>query len=383
MAHWPWEEKTLDANVGSKPSANVGSNLVSATGTVDCVNALVDKLCQCHALSLDEYERLIDARTPELAELLAQRACKVREPFYGKRVFTRGLIEISNVCKNDCLYCGIRRSNRNVERYRLDPNTIVDCARAGWEYGYRTIVLQGGEDTTYYTDDVLCSVIERIVQSCPNTAVTVSMGERGRQSFQRLFDAGATRYLLRHETATKEHYELLHPAGMRFENRMRCLYDLRDIGFQVGAGMMVGSPYQTTADLARDLAFIQDFKPDMCGIGPFIPHHDTPFAHEPAGTLELTLFLLSVIRLIHPRVLLPATTALGTIDPLGREKGMQAGANVVMPNLSPVDVRKNYELYDNKICTGDESAVCRGCLAKRMERIGYELVVDRGDVAPA
>lgn len=342
--------------------------------------SLVDTLEKNQGLSLEGYAELIDSRTPEVADLLAERARAVREPFYGRRVFTRGLIEISNICKNDCLYCGIRRSNRNIERYRLDPDTIVECARAGWEYGYRTIVLQGGENETYYTDDVLCDVVSRIVEACPNTAVTMSMGERGRASFERLYAAGATRYLLRHETATREHYERLHPASMSFDRRMECLYDLRQIGYQVGAGMMVGSPFQTTMDLARDLAFIQEFKPDMCGIGPFIPHHDTPFAHEPAGSLELTLYLLSIIRLIHPKVLLPATTALGTIDPLGREKGMEAGANVVMPNLSPVDVRKQYALYDNKICTGDESAVCRGCLARRMAKIGYELVVDRGDV---
>ena len=343
--------------------------------------SLIDELNERHSLKLEDYAELIERRTPEAAELLAERACAAREPYYGKRVFTRGLIEISNICKNDCLYCGIRRSNRNLERYRLDPDTIVACARAGWEYGYRTIVLQGGENTSYYTDEMLCDIITRILASCPDTAITLSMGERGRASFQRLYDAGATRYLLRHETATKAHYERLHPAGMSFEYRMQCLHDLRDIGYQVGAGMMVGSPFQSTLDLARDLAFIDDFKPDMCGIGPFIPHHDTPFAHEPAGTLELTLYLLSVIRLIHPPVLLPATTALGTIDPLGREKGMQAGANVVMPNLSPVDVREQYALYDNKICTGDESAICRGCLAMRMSRIGYELVVDRGDIA--
>lgn len=344
------------------------------------IAALIDELTERHALSLDGYAKLIDGRTPEAAELLAERARVAREPYYGKRVFTRGLIEISNICKNDCIYCGIRRSNRNVERYRLDPDTIVACARDGWEYGYRTIVLQGGENTTYYTDDVLSDIVSRILEACPDTAVTLSMGERGRESFQRLFDAGATRYLLRHETANKEHYERLHPSEMSFERRMQCLHDLRDIGYQVGAGMMVGSPYQTTEHLAQDLAFIEDFKPDMCGIGPFIPHHDTPFRDMPAGTLELTLYLLSIIRLIHPRVLLPATTALGTIDPLGREKGMQVGANVVMPNLSPVAVRKQYELYDNKICTGDESAICKGCLAMRMAKIGYELVVDRGDV---
>ena len=340
---------------------------------------LVEKLAADHTLSDDEYVDLIEHRTPEAAELLAERAVAARQPIYGTIVFTRGLIEISNICKNDCIYCGIRRSNRNVKRYRLEPDTIVACAREGYELGFRTIVLQGGEDA-YYTDDVLGSVVSRIKDCCPDTAVTLSMGERSRESYQRLHDAGADRYLLRHETADPNHYAMLHPAEMSWEHRMQCLRDLRSIGYQVGAGFMVGSPFQTTEHLVKEMRFVEDFKPDMCGIGPFIPHHDTPFAHEPAGTLELTLYLLSIIRLIHPHVLLPATTALGTIDPRGREKGMLAGANVVMPNLSPVGVRKQYELYDNKICTGEESAQCRGCLGMRMTLIGYDLAVDRGDV---
>lgn len=340
---------------------------------------LVEKLAVEHTLNDDEYFDLIEHRTPEVAELLAECAVAARQPIYGTTVFTRGLIEISNICKNDCIYCGIRRSNRNVKRYRLDPDTIVACAREGYELGFRTIVLQGGEDA-YYTDDVLGSVVSRIKDSCPDTAVTLSMGERSRESYQRLYDAGANRYLLRHETADPGHYAQLHPAEMSWEHRMQCLRDLRSIGYQVGAGFMVGSPFQTTEHLVKEMRFVEDFKPDMCGIGPFIPHHDTPFAHEPAGTLELTLYLLSIIRLIHPHVLLPATTALGTIDPRGREKGMLAGANVVMPNLSPVGVRKQYELYDNKICTGEESAQCRGCLGMRMNLIGYDLAVDRGDV---
>lgn len=340
---------------------------------------LIEQLSQTHELDVEGYTHLIDNRDDEAAAELAERAVSVRKEIYGNAVFTRGLIEISNICKNDCTYCGIRRSNRNVERYRLDADTIVACARDGYEYGFRTIVLQGGEDG-YYTDEVLSNIIGRIRESCPDTAITLSMGERSRESYERLFEAGANRYLLRHETATKEHYEKLHPAEMSFDNRIRCLYDLREIGYQVGAGFMVGSPFQTTADIARDLVFTQEFKPDMCGIGPFIPHRDTPFRDCPAGTLELTLYLLSIIRLIHPPVLLPATTALGTIDPKGREKGMLAGANVVMPNLSPVAVRKNYELYDNKICMGEESALCRGCLARRMQTVGFEVVVDRGDI---
>lgn len=340
---------------------------------------LIEQLSQTHELDVEGYTHLIDNRDDEAAATLAERAVSVRKEIYGNAVFTRGLIEISNICKNDCTYCGIRRSNRNVERYRLDADTIVACARDGYEYGFRTIVLQGGEDG-YYTDEVLADIIVRIREACPDTAITLSMGERSRESYEHLFEAGANRYLLRHETATKEHYEKLHPAEMSFDNRMRCLYDLREIGYQVGAGFMVGSPFQTTADIARDLVFTQEFKPDMCGIGPFIPHRDTPFRDYPAGTLELTLYLLSIIRLIHPPVLLPATTALGTIDPKGREKGMLAGANVVMPNLSPVAVRKNYELYDNKICMGEESALCRGCLARRMQTVGFEVVVDRGDI---
>ena len=343
------------------------------------IEELVRKLEKTHHLTDSEYRELIQNRTSESAELLAQRAVAVREPIYGKTVFTRGLIEISNICKNDCTYCGIRRSNHNVERYRLEPDVIVSCAREGYKLGFRTIVLQGGEDA-FFSDDVLGGIVTRIKESCPDTAVTLSMGERSRQSYQNLFDAGANRYLLRHETANKEHYGLLHPKEMSWERRMQCLHDLRDIGYQVGAGFMVGSPHQTVAHLAQEMRFVEEFKPDMCGIGPFIPHHDTPFANEPAGTLELTCYLLSIIRLIHPPVLLPATTALGTIDPRGREKGMLAGANVVMPNLSPVAVRKQYELYDNKICTGEESAQCRGCLGLRMNLIGYELAVDRGDI---
>ena len=340
---------------------------------------LVDKLARRHSLSEAEYRELIDERTPETAAELARRAVAARRSIYGNAVFTRGLIEISNICKNDCLYCGIRRSNASCRRYRLTREEIVSCADEGYTLGFRTFVLQGGEDP-YYSDGILCRIVSAIKKKHPDCAVTLSMGERSRESYLRLFEAGAERYLLRHETADRTHYEKLHPAEMSFENRMRCLRDLREIGYQVGCGFMVGSPYQTSAHLARDLKFIEEFKPDMCGIGPFIPHHDTPFRDWSPGTLELTAYLLSILRLIHPPVLLPATTALGTIHPLGREMGIKAGANVVMPNLSPVGVRKQYELYDNKICTGEESAQCRGCLDRRMQSIGYELVVDRGDI---
>ena len=349
------------------------------------VRALIDRLCDsgglCDsgALSEEEFAELIEARDEESAALLAERATAVRRAVYGDAVYTRGLIEISNICKNDCLYCGLRRGNAALERYRLAPEEILACAEEGHRLGFRTFVLQGGEDG-YYTDEVLCGVVSELKARFPDSAVTLSMGERGRESYRRLFEAGTDRYLLRHETADAAHYARLHPPEMSFENRMRCLRDLRDIGYQVGCGFMVGSPHQTARCLAKDLAFIQAFKPDMCGIGPFIPHRDTPFRAEPAGSLELTLFLLSVIRLIHPPVLLPATTALGTIHPRGREMGILAGANVVMPNLSPVGVREKYALYDGKICTGEESAQCRGCLERRMAAIGCHLAVDRGDI---
>ena len=345
----------------------------------DSIRGLILKLHDTHSLTVGEYETLLRDRDEEAAALLAELAVKTSRTIYGNEVFSRGLIEISNICKNDCLYCGIRRSNKNCSRYRLSPEDILACAEEGFSLGFRTFVLQGGEDG-YYTDDVLCAIIKELKTRYPDCAVTLSLGERSRESYARLRQAGADRYLLRHETANKAHYEMLHPKELSFDNRMRCLRDLRELGYQVGCGMMVGSPYQTYAHLAEDLKFIEDFQPDMCGIGPFIPHADTPFRDMPAGTLELTCYLLSIIRLIYPPVLLPATTALGTIDPQGREKGILSGANVVMPNLSPVEVRKKYLLYDNKICTGDESAQCVNCMAMRMEAIGYRLVSARGDI---
>lgn len=343
---------------------------------------LLDKLTERHSLREDEYRRLIEARTPETAAELARRAVALRKELYGDAVFTRGLIEISSICQNDCLYCGLRRSNAACQRYRLTGEQILSCAGEGYALGFRTFVLQGGEDP-YFTDERLGAIVSELKSRHPDCAITLSMGERSRESYRRLRDAGAERYLLRHETADRAHYEKLHPAEMSFDNRMRCLRDLRELGYQVGCGFMVGSPFQTSAHLAKDLKFIEEFKPDMCGIGPFLPHRDTPFRDAAPGTLELTLYLLSIIRLIHPPVLLPATTALGTVHPQGREMGIQAGANVVMPNLSPVEVRKKYMLYDNKICTGEESAQCRGCLDRRMKSIGYKLVIDRGDIRKA
>lgn len=339
---------------------------------------LIDKLKKEQALTKAEWVELIEGRNAELAEYLFALAREERHHYYDHDVYVRGLIEFTNYCKNDCLYCGIRKSNSNTKRYRLSEEDILSCCGTGYELGFRTFVLQGGEDG-FYTDEKLVHIISRIKELYPDCALTLSIGEKSRESYQAYYDAGADRYLLRHETANAAHYAKLHPALLSAANRQQCLWNLKDIGYQVGTGFMVGSPYQTAEHLAEDLLFIKKLNPHMIGIGPFIPHHDTPFADEKAGTLELTLFMLGLLRLMLPKVLLPATTALGTIHPKGRELGIQAGANVVMPNLSPVSVRKDYSLYDNKICTGDEAAECRFCLERRMKSIGYNIVTSRGD----
>ena len=341
---------------------------------------LIDRLAETGRLKKEEWLRLLTRRNDIEPEYLFQKAVRIRKRIYGNAVFVRGLIEFTNYCKNDCFYCGIRRSNRRAERYRLKDEEILYCVNEGYDLGFRTFVLQGGEDP-YYTDDHVCRLVAAIKKAHPDSAVTLSVGEKPRASYQAYFDAGADRYLLRHETAGKKHYMKLHPQELSFENRRRCLYDLKEIGYQVGAGFMVGSPGQTAEDLAEDMLFLKDLDPHMVGIGPFIPHRDTPFADRQSGTMEETLFLLALIRLMLPRVLLPATTALGTVHPLGRELGIKAGANVVMPNLSPATVRNKYMLYEGKICTGEESAQCRDCLAARMESIGYRVVTDRGDYA--
>lgn len=340
---------------------------------------LLRLLSEKHHLSLSSFERILRERTEEDEELARQLARECTEKYYGRGVYTRGLIEFTNYCKNNCHYCGIQRGNQEVERYRLSKEEILSCCEEGYRLGFRTFVLQGGEDP-YFTDEKIVEIVQAIKKAFPDCAVTLSIGEKSRASYEKYFRAGADRYLLRHETADKEHYQYLHPKELSWEHRMRCLKDLKDIGFQVGCGFMVGSPHQTAKTLAKDLYFIQEFQPDMCGIGPFIPQHATVFAREKAGTLQDTLFLLSLLRLIHPNMLIPATTALGTIDKRGRELGILSGANVLMPNLSPTAVRKKYLLYDNKICTGDESAQCRACLSRRMESIGAHLLVDRGDV---
>ncbi|MBQ2965266.1 MAG: [Clostridia bacterium] len=340
---------------------------------------LIKKLEKTRSLSVEEYEYIIENASEDAAALLREKADRVRREIYGTDVYIRGLIEISNYCKNDCLYCGIRRGNKACERYRLTEEKILSCCEQGYALGFRTFVMQGGEDA-YFDDERMCRIISEIKRRYSDCAVTLSLGEKSRESYQKLFDAGADRYLLRHETADKEHYERLHPKELSYENRIRCLYDLKEIGFQVGCGFMVGSPYQTSHHLAKDLKFVEDFQPDMCGIGPFVPHKDTPFCSFVQGSAELTCYLLSVVRLIRPNILLPSTTALGTILPDGREKGILSGANVVMPNLSPEEVRSKYTLYNGKISTGAESAQQKNGLAGKMEKIGYRIVTAKGDV---
>lgn len=339
---------------------------------------LIDKLQKQQSLTSEEYKALIENYDSDLASYSAEKAREAVKKHYGNKIFIRGLIEISNYCKNDCYYCGIRKSNKSCQRYRLTKEDILSCCKEGYALGFRTFVMQGGEDA-YYTDEVLCGIISEIKRLYPDCAVTLSLGERTSESYEALFKAGADRYLLRHETATKAHYEKLHPKTLQFENRMKCLRELKRIGYQTGCGFMVGSPYQTSEDIARDLKFIEEFSPEMCGVGPFITHRDTPFRNEKSGSADLTVFVLSLIRLIKPNILLPATTALGTIDGKGRERGVMAGANVVMPNLSPLSVREKYMLYEGKIATGQESAQCVAELRDRMSAIGYEVVTERGD----
>lgn len=324
-----------------------------------------------------DIDYLLTTSDPVAEDALKAEACRLRDEVYGRKVFMRGLIEISNHCRNNCLYCGIRRDAR-CRRYRLDKEQILTCCAEGHRLGFRTFVLQGGEDA-WFTDEVMCDIVESIKRDFPDCAVTLSLGERGRDSFRRLREAGADRYLLRHETADAAHYALLHPSEMSFDHRMQCLHDLRDLGYQVGAGFMVGSPGQTLETLKKDLQFIADFRPEMVGIGPFIPAAGTPFEDKPAGSVELTLRLLALIRVIHPRVLLPATSALGTMHPTGRERAIASGANVVMPNLSPQDTRALYAIYNNKLSTGSEAAESAADIRARMKAIGMEVPVDRGD----
>ena len=342
------------------------------------MKALIDKLYETQNLDREEFLYILNNFDTNTSEYLFAKSREVALKHFGNSIYTRGLIEFTNYCKNNCYYCGIGNSNIHTERYRLSVDEILSCCETGHELGFRTFVLQGGEDN-FYSDDDIVGIVQKIKNKYSDCAITLSIGEKSYESYKRYFEAGVDRYLLRHETANDEHYQKLHPKSLSLSNRKQCLYNLKDIGFQVGTGFMIGSPFQTMENIVEDLILIKEFSPEMVGMGPFIPHKDTIFSSEPSGSLESTLLLIGIVRLLLPNSLIPATTALGTINTMGREKGILAGANVVMPNLSPVSVRKKYLLYDNKICTGEEAAECNHCLQNRMKSIGYQLVVDRGD----
>ncbi len=339
---------------------------------------LVKKFIEQGELSKEEYNILLSQYTEQDRLRLQKRAVELRRKYYKDEVYTRGLIEFTNYCHNNCFYCGIQATNQKVKRYRLTKEEILDCCQTGWKLGFQTFVLQGGEDP-FYTDEKIVDIISAIKERYPKCAITLSIGEKKRESYKKYKEAGADRYLLRHETANAIHYRMLHPEGMSLAKRKDCLYTLKELGYETGAGFMVGTPGQTTACLAEDLIFLKELQPHMVGIGPFIPHHETIFAKELPGSLDTTLLLLSMLRILLPEVNLPATTALGTIHPRGRELGIEAGCNVVMPNLSPQGVRKKYELYNNKICTGEEAAECVNCLKNRIASVGYKMVAKRGD----
>ncbi len=280
---------------------------------------LIDKLEAESHLTKEEWIWLISDRSPETAEYLFEKSRYWQQKYYGNKVYTRGLIEFTNYCRNDCYYCGIRRSNRAARRYRLTKDQILECCHQGYELGFRTFVLQGGEDSRF-SQEMLEDIVSTMKQNWPDCAVTLSLGERTYESYLGLYQAGADRYLLRHETAQEAHYQKLHPPELSLEHRKKCLFQLKEIGYQTGTGFMVGSPGQTPEQLAEDMLFIRELEPHMVGIGPFVPHHDTPFAREQGGTVELTLFLTGLLRVMMPKLLLPATTSLGTIDPRGPGK---------------------------------------------------------------
>ena len=341
------------------------------------MKTIVDKLYNTHNLSKEDLKTLL-SNFKDVKEYLFEKSIEVRKRVYGNKVYIRGLIEISNYCKNDCFYCGIRNSNKNVSRYRLSKEEIYECAKEGYDIGFRTFVLQGGEDP-YFNDELLVEIISILRRTYPDCAITISLGERSKESYTKIYNAGANRYLLRHESINNEHYSKLHPKELTIKNRKRCLYDLKEIGFQTGAGIMIGSPFQSIDNIVEDLLFLKEFNPEMVGIGPFISHHDTPFKDEPSGDVELTLVVLAIVRLLLPSVLLPSTTALGSVDSNGRSMGIKVGCNVIMPNLSPRNVREKYMLYDNKLSSNLEAAENLRLLVEDIKSIGYDIVIERGD----
>lgn len=354
------------------------SNYKNSTEVSNKIKFLVNKLAKNSNLEKDEFLYIIENITTEEVNYLYKKAYEVKYIYYQNRVFLRGLIEISNYCNMGCKYCGINYKSEKIDRYRLTPDEILKCCEIGYGLGYKTFVLQGGEDP-FYSDEVIVKILKRIKSNFPEVRITLSIGERSKESYQKIFAAGADRYLLRHETASRRLYEHVHPDSMSFDNRRKCLMYLKEIGYQVGAGFMVGLPTQNNEDLVEDLVFLKELKPEMIGIGPYLCHEDTELRGNDSGTLEETLVMVALTRLLLPKTLLPATTALGTLDELGREKALKAGANVLMPNISPTENRAKYEIYQNKICITDTSDQCRNCIEARIIGVGHEIDLGVGD----
>ena len=339
---------------------------------------LIDQLRDTGHLPAEGFFALLTMRDREAEAYLMEQARQVAVQRFGRGIYVRGLIELSNVCRNDCLYCGIRRSNGRVERYTLTREQVMNCCEQGYEIGFRTIVLQGGE-WGEERSQWIADLVAEVKQHWPDCAITLSLGEHPRETYALWRQAGADRYLLRHETRNERLYSLLHPRGMTIEHRLQCLDWLQELGFQVGAGFMVGAPFQSLRSIVEDIQFLVAFRPQMIGIGPFIPQHDTPLARFPAGTVEMTARIYAILRLALPQALIPSTTAMATLAPGGRLRGILAGANVVMPNLSPVESRAKYSLYDNKASLGAESAQGVMQLSRELATIGYSIDWSRGD----
>lgn len=353
-------------------------NQLRSIDVMNSIKHLIDRLYAGEKLNAQEFTFLIKNINVETLPYLRQKAVKKRQEIYQNHVYIRGLIEISNICKQDCLYCGIRKSNENVNRYRYDKDTILKIVDHGYARGYRTFVMQGGEDA-YYNDQLLSEIIKSIKEKYSDVAVTLSIGERSKESYQKLYDAGADRFLLRHESATKDHYQKLHPESMLLETRMQALKDLKAIGFQTGAGFMVGSPYQSDENIVNELLFLQEFQPEMVGIGPYLTHHDTPFVNEQNGQIDHVLVIYALARLIVPKGLIPSTTATSSLDPQGRLKALESGCNVIMINLSDTDKRQNYTLYENKTYKGDESDEYLTLIKNDIEKAGMEIDFNVGN----
>ncbi|KAF0224587.1 MAG: biotin synthetase [Erysipelotrichaceae bacterium] len=357
---------------------NITQNYVNDDHQSNIIMEMIDTLAKSHIISQGVCEYLLDHISMRELPYLMMKARELTDQIYGKEIFFRGLIEITNVCSQGCYYCGLQSGNNLVNRYRMSETAILSTVEEGYQLGFRSFVWQGGEDAGL-TDEWLCSLIRKFRADYPDCVVTLSIGERSRASYQALYDSGLDRCLLRHESASKSLYEKLHPQWMSFDHRMQCLQDLKDIGYWVGAGFLINPPFQKNADLVEDLMFIQRFQPHMCGIGPFIPHPDTKFRDEEAGYGNQTAVMLALVRLIVPEVLLPATTALATVDALGRSKGLNSGGNVVMPNLTAPDIRKLYEIYAQKKNWGDEAAENVKRAIRDIEELGYIPALTRGD----